>query len=42
MLGGVLEYAALVTGYRLLLVAVAFFYAMAFLLGRRHLRAGVA
>jgi spermidine synthase len=42
MLGGVLEYAALVTGYRLLLVAVAFFYAMAFLLGRRHLRASLA
>jgi SAM-dependent methyltransferase len=42
MVGGVLEYAALITGYRLLLVAVAFFYGLAFLLGRRHLQAGAA
>jgi SAM-dependent methyltransferase len=38
MFGGVLEYAALITGYRLLLVIVAVFYGLAFLLGRRHLR----
>ncbi len=37
MFGGVLEYAALITGYRLLLVIVALFYGLAFLLGRRHL-----
>lgn len=38
MFGGVLEYAALVTGYRMLLVIVALFYGLAFFLGRRHLR----
>ncbi len=38
MFGGVLEYAALVSGYRLLLVIVAIFYGLAFVLGRRHLR----
>lgn len=37
MIGGVLEYAALITGYRMLLVIVAVFYGLAFLLGRRHL-----
>jgi len=37
MLGGVLEYLAIVTGYRNLLVAVALLYGLAFLLGRRHL-----
>jgi hypothetical protein len=39
MIGGVLEYAALITGYRMLLVIVAVLYGLAFLLGRRHLRA---
>jgi hypothetical protein len=38
MLGGVLEYASLVVGYRWLLVLVAVLYAIAFLTGRRHLR----
>ena len=37
MLGGVLEYVAIATGYRLLLVAVAFAYGLAFVIGRRHL-----
>jgi SAM-dependent methyltransferase len=37
MVGGVVEYAALITGYRLLLVFAAVFYGLAFLLGRRHL-----
>jgi SAM-dependent methyltransferase len=40
MLGGVLEYLAIVTGYRSLLFLVAALYALAFLTGRRHLRAG--
>ena len=38
MVGGVLEYLALVVGYRSLLVLAAALYAMAFLAGRRHLR----
>ena len=38
MLGGVLEYASLVVGYRWLLVFVAVLYALAFVTGRRHLR----
>jgi hypothetical protein len=42
MVGGVLEYAALVTGYRLLIVVVAVFYGLAFLFGRQHLRAAAA
>jgi hypothetical protein len=37
MVGGVLEYLAIVTGYRNLLFAVALLYGLAFLLGRRHL-----
>ena len=37
--GAVLEYLALVTGYRFLLVVVACCYALAFLTGRRALRA---
>jgi len=37
MVGGLLEYAALVTGYRNLLVVVAVAYALALLAGRRHL-----
>ena len=42
MVGGVLEYAALITGYRLLLVLVAVLYGAAFLLGRRHLVSSAA
>ena len=37
MVGGVLEYSALVIGYRSLLLVVAAIYGMAFLLGRAHL-----
>jgi SAM-dependent methyltransferase len=37
MLGGVLEYTALVSGYQLLAVLVALFYAAAFFFGRRQL-----
>jgi hypothetical protein len=37
MVGGLLEYAALVTGYRNLLIVVAVAYGLAFLAGRRHL-----
>jgi len=37
MLGGVLEYLAIATGYRFLLVLVAILYGVAYLLGRRHL-----
>jgi hypothetical protein len=40
MLGGVLEYVAIATGYRLLLVAVAIAYGLAFLIGRHHLDQG--
>jgi SAM-dependent methyltransferase len=40
MVGGVLEYASLLTGYRALIVLVAVLYGLAFLLGRRHLHAG--
>jgi hypothetical protein len=38
MLGGVLEYASLIVGYRWLLVFVAVLYGLAFLTGWRHLR----
>jgi hypothetical protein len=37
MVGGALEYLALITGYRSLLIAVAILYGLAFLTGRRHL-----
>jgi SAM-dependent methyltransferase len=37
MVGGLLEYGALVVGYRALLVVVAVLYGAAFLTGRRHL-----
>ncbi|HEX5266169.1 MAG TPA: hypothetical protein VFW24_05305 [Acidimicrobiales bacterium] len=37
IVGGVLEYLSLVTGFRLLLVAVGALYGLAFLFGRRHL-----
>ncbi len=39
MFGGVLEYTALVTGYRFLLVLVAVLYGLAFMFARRHLPA---
>ena len=39
MLGGVLEYGALVLGYRDLLLGVALLYGLAFVTGRRHLGA---
>ncbi len=39
MLGGVLEYVAIATGYRLLLAVVAIAYGLAFVIGRRHLDA---
>lgn len=39
MVGGVIEYAALVTGYRALLVVTAALYGLAFVLGRAHLGA---
>ena len=38
MIGGILEYASLIIGYRWLLVVVAVLYGLAFLTGRRHLR----
>jgi SAM-dependent methyltransferase len=37
MVGGILEYTALITGYRALLVLVAVLYGLALLFGRRHL-----
>jgi spermidine synthase len=37
MVGGALEYLALITGYRALLIVVAVLYGLAFLTGRRHL-----
>jgi hypothetical protein len=36
MVGGVIEYAALITGYRALLIAVAVFYALAWLFATRY------
>jgi hypothetical protein len=41
MLGGALEYLALIFGFDALLVLVAGLYALALLTGRRHLRARV-
>ena len=38
MIGGILEYASLIVGYRWLLVLVALLYGLAFITGRRHLR----
>jgi hypothetical protein len=40
MIGGVIEYAALITGYQALLLLVAVLYGGAFLVGRRQLRLG--
>jgi hypothetical protein len=37
MVGGILEYGAIVVGYRDLLIVVAALYALAFVAGRRHL-----
>jgi hypothetical protein len=42
MVGGLLEYVALITGFRMLLVVVAIAYGLAFLTGRRHLIASAA
>jgi len=42
MVGGALEYLALITGYRFLLILVAALYGLAFLTGRRHFRAAPA
>jgi len=39
MIGGLLEYGALLVGYRALLVVVAVLYGLAFVFGRAHLRA---
>jgi hypothetical protein len=39
MLGGVLEYGAIIVGYRNLLLLVAMLYALAFITGRHHLGA---
>ena len=40
IVGGVLEYGALVVGYRALLIVVAILYAAAFVTGRSHLAGG--
>lgn len=40
ILGGVLEYLSLITGFRFLLVLVAVLYALAFVIGRRQLNPG--
>lgn len=40
MVGGVLEYVSLLTGYRFLLIVVAVLYGLAFLTGRRYLVPG--
>ena len=42
MFGGLIEYSALLVGYRALLVLVAALYGLAFLFGRRHLGSSVA
>jgi hypothetical protein len=42
MVGGLLEYSALITGYRNLLILVAVAYGIAFLSGRRHLASASA
>lgn len=40
MVGGLIEYASLITGFRNLLIVVAVAYGLAFLVGRKHLTAG--
>ena len=42
MVGGALEYLALISGYRSLLIVVALLYGLAFLTGRKHLAAVAA
>jgi len=42
VVGGVIEYAALVTGYTALAILVAILYGAAFVFGRRHMRAPTA
>ncbi len=42
MVGGALEYFALITGFRFLLILVAVLYGLAFLAGRRHLAPSAA
>jgi len=42
MVGGALEYLALISGYRSLLIVVALLYGLAFLTGRKHLAAATA
>jgi hypothetical protein len=42
MVGGVLEYSALIVGYRSLLVLAAGFYLLAFVFGRRSLGAAAS
>jgi spermidine synthase len=42
ILGGVLEYGAMITGYRALMIVVAVLYGLAFLTGRRYLRGGTS
>jgi hypothetical protein len=42
MVGGALEYLALISGYRSLLIVVAILYGLAFLTGRKHLAAVAA
>jgi hypothetical protein len=42
MVGGVLEYASLLVGYRALLIVVGGLYGCAFAFGRQHLRQGAA
>ena len=42
MVGGLIEYVALITGYQTLLIVVAAVYGLAFLAGRAHLRFGSA
>jgi hypothetical protein len=42
MVGGVIEYVSLITGYRALLIVVAGLYGLAFVTGRRHLATATA
>ena len=42
MVGGILEYSALIVGYRSLLIVTAVLYGLAFVFGRRHLAQGAS
>jgi hypothetical protein len=42
VLGGILEYTALLAGYRSLLIVAAVLYGLAFVFGRRHLSGSAA